>query len=102
MTDNYGFTGAVSPGASVADNIFRGTQYQATHTPQETFDWFYEHVRNNKDGHLPPNESMDYKQIIRSIRTSGTLTTEPLGVLSEFQMLFWSMVLGGLKGKRMV
>ena len=63
MTNNYGFTGAVPPGASVADNIFRATQYQATHTPQETFDWFYEHVRNNKDGHLPPNESMDYKQI---------------------------------------
>jgi hypothetical protein len=25
--------------------------------------WFYEHVRNNSDGHLSSSESMDYKQI---------------------------------------
>lgn len=63
MSDNYSFQGDAPPGVSVADNVFIATQYQATHTPQETFNWFYEQVRNNKDGHLPTSQSMDYKQI---------------------------------------
>ncbi|MBV6389631.1 MAG: hypothetical protein JNIBNLAF_01278 [Nitrosomonas europaea] len=61
MSDNYGFNGAAPPAVSVADNIFRAIQYQTTHTPQEIFDWFYDHVRNNKDEHLPKDQSMDYK-----------------------------------------
>lgn len=63
MSNNYGFPGAVPPGVNVEQNISRALEYQASHSPQETFDWFYDHVRNNKDGHLPQDQSMDYKQI---------------------------------------
>jgi len=61
--NNYGFTLSVPPGTSVEDNVIRALQYQSTHTPDETAVWFYEMVRNNHDGHLPQNVSMDYKQI---------------------------------------
>ena len=61
--NNYGFTGSVPHGVSVEDNVIRALQYQSTHAPDETAVWFYEIVRNNKDGRLSPGVSMDYKQI---------------------------------------
>jgi hypothetical protein len=63
MSANYGFTGPVPEGVSIEENIIRVQEYQKTHTPKETHDWFIETFRNNKDGHLPASESMDYKQI---------------------------------------
>ncbi|MBL8328769.1 MAG: hypothetical protein JNJ71_07940 [Rubrivivax sp.] len=63
MDANYGFLGAVPPGVSITSNIDRALQYKANHTPYETFVWFYEQVRNNRDRHLPLDTSMDYKQI---------------------------------------
>ena len=63
MNDNYGFNGQIPAGASVADNIRKALDYQSTHATRETFDWFYDTVRNNNDGHLPQDQSMDYKQI---------------------------------------
>ncbi len=61
--DNYGFSGPVPDGVSVADNVSRALDYQANHSIAETIDWFYETVRKNKDGHLSADLSMDYKQI---------------------------------------
>ena len=66
--DNYGFDGPIPERTSIEYNIQRALEYQRTHTVEETFLWFYEHVRNNKVGHLPsnpsdPNHSMNYKQL---------------------------------------
>lgn len=61
--DNLGFSGAVPDGVSIKENINRALEYRDTHTPAETAWWFYNVVRNNKDGHLTPDQSMDYKQI---------------------------------------
>ena len=61
--ENFGYSGPAPTGASIQNNVTIAIQYQSTHTPSETVAWFYEVVRNNKDGHLPPNVSMDYKQI---------------------------------------
>ena len=61
VPNNYGFTGAVPINVSVENNVRAAQDFQRTHSPAETVDWFYEHVRNNLDGHLPPDQSMDYK-----------------------------------------
>jgi len=61
-TSNYGFSGDVPEGVSVEQNVQIAQEYQKTHTPAETLQWFFDTVRNNKDGHLPTSESMDYKQ----------------------------------------
>lgn len=63
MNSNYGFSGPAPPGVSVENNIDRALEYQETHSTKKTFEWFYEHVRHNKDGHSHIDESMDYKQI---------------------------------------
>lgn len=61
---NFGFSGATPPGVYVSDNIARALDYQRTHTAQETFNWFYSHVRNNRgEAWMSKWESMDYKQI---------------------------------------
>jgi len=76
---NYGFSGSVPPGASVQSNITRALEFQSTHSAAETFEWFYEQVRNNKDGHLPPSESMDYKQIDPSYADFGNYNFGAVG-----------------------
>jgi len=58
---NFGFTGAIPDNVSIQSNIDRAIQYQATHSDWQTLKWFYDVVRNNKDGHLSTDESMDYK-----------------------------------------
>jgi len=63
MTSNYNFNGLVPVGVNVEDNVNRALEYQKTHTTLETVAWFKDVVRNNRDGHLPLWESMDYKQI---------------------------------------
>jgi hypothetical protein len=64
MSDsNYGFDGVVPPGVSIQDNVQIAQTFQNNHTPAEVAEYFYDIVRNNKDGHLPADVSMDYKQI---------------------------------------
>jgi hypothetical protein len=61
---NFGFQGAVPPGVYVSDNIARALDYQRTHTSEETFNWFFDHVRNNRGERIMSKwESLDYKQI---------------------------------------
>jgi hypothetical protein len=79
MSDNYGFEGAVPPNVSVSDNIAKARAYQATHTTKETLLWFYEHVRNNRDAHLPQSESMDCKQIDRKYADFGNFNYGAVG-----------------------
>lgn len=63
MSELYGYQGELPPGVSVYENINRALEFQANNSPAATLEWFFEHVRNNKDGHLPQSQSMDYKQI---------------------------------------
>jgi len=61
--NNLGFTGNTPENISIENNINKALSYQKNHDPISTLFWFYNHVRNNKDGHLSISESMDYKQI---------------------------------------
>jgi hypothetical protein len=72
-SDNtYGFSGAIPPGVSIQANIDRAFAYQQTHSVEETITWFNDTVRSNRDGHLSPELSMDYKQLDRATRAPGT------------------------------
>ena len=64
---NYGFRGEIPPGFSVERNVAIAKNWQDTHSPIETFRWFFDTVRNNgpdEQGHyrMEPWRSMDYKQ----------------------------------------
>lgn len=69
MSDpNLGFSGTtpnqVAPlGFTISNNIALAVAYQNTHTAEQTYNWFRDVMRNNSDGHLPWNSSMDYKQL---------------------------------------
>ncbi len=78
--ENYDFLGSVPPGVTVQNNVARAIEYQQTHTPDETANWFYQTVKNNRDGHLPPEESMDYKQISKEYADFGNYN---YGVISK-------------------
>jgi Ca2+-binding RTX toxin-like protein len=79
MADNYGFTGDVPPGVSVSDNVARAKEYQKTHTSEETFNWFFDTVKNNSDGHLSQDLSMDYKQIDSRYENFGNFNYGAIG-----------------------
>ena len=80
---NFGFTGKVPPGVSVEDNIQKMMAFSQSHTPYETFQWWYDHVKGNAeiDGnrHLSLAESMDYKQINSDYADFGNFNYAVLG-----------------------
>ena len=73
MSNSYttSFAGAIPPGVTIQGNIYRALEFQRTHTRQETIAWFNDAVRNNKNGHLPQEQSMDYKQLDADTRAPG-------------------------------
>jgi hypothetical protein len=79
MSSNYDFIGPMPVGVNIQDNVNRALEYQKNHTTSETLDWFKDVVRNNKDGHLPLHESMDYKQINPSYADFGNYNYAVVG-----------------------
>lgn len=78
--ENYSFDGNAPLGISIQNNVDRASEYQRTHTPAETAEWFYQVFRNNHDQHLSVNESMDYKQIDKAYADFGNYN---YGVVSK-------------------
>ena len=61
--NNFGFNGSSPISASVQDNINEALQYQATHSPLETLEWFKSKVQNHGD--------WDYKQQLGDYENFG-------------------------------
>ena len=102
MGSNYGFPGAVPTGVSVEDNVARALAYQATHTTAETIEWFYNVVRNNKDGHLPTagaDASMDYKQLGGQYQDFGNFNYAVVGKALGFPDLLLKYGAGVAQGR---
>ncbi len=78
--ENYSFDGNAPFGISIQSNVVRASEYQRTHSPAETAEWFYQVFRNNHDQHLSVNESMDYKQIDKTYADFGNYN---YGVVSK-------------------
>lgn len=97
--DNYGFSGPAPDGVSVADNVSRALDYQANHSIAETIDWFYETVRNNKDGHLSADLSMDYKQIDPQYADFGNFNYAVVGKAIGFPDWVLKYMAGWAQGK---
>jgi len=71
VDQNFGFMGSVPSVATIQANVTEALAFQSTHNADETLLWFRDQVRNNKDGHLSQNDSMDYKQINPSFADFG-------------------------------
>lgn len=79
MTNPYdGYS--VPAGASLGVNMATAKQYADTHTVAESYLWFANKVRNNKDGHLSPEESWDYKQLGSQYADFGNLNYGTVGL----------------------
>ena len=89
MSENkFSFDGYIPPGVSVQNNIDRALAFKDSHTVQETLNWFYETVRNNKDQHLPQSESMDYKQIDPVYQDFGNFNYGAVGSALGYSDIF--------------
>lgn len=97
--ENLGFSGMAPTNTTVEANVAIAVAYQSTHTTEQTYQWFKDHMRNNSDDHLPWDQSMDYKQLDPMFADFGNFNFGAVGKALGYSEALLKYAAGVAQGK---